>query len=275
MLFSYTVILLPSAVCLLLMFVIILRKWQRKSKQKEGLKGLIDLHKVLSTIQLHRGLSCGFLNGKKESLLEIELLHGKIQSHIELINESHPWAKHDDQWTSIQQHWFRLSTGFRFNTNENNLLQHRLLIKNILSTIESIGTQHELHFLALNSGDSFSVLWRKLLFTAETIGQARALGHGVTACGLCTESEKIKLSLLCKKITQTTSNLWNTLPPINEQEQLVKILLFCIKEQLIKEDVTIDSEQFFKIATEAMESLYEGYDSIIKDKQWALNKQIL
>lgn len=255
---------LPLLLCLVLMLNTIIRRYLRNKQQQLGLLWLSQCQPMLSDLQKHRGLSHGFLSGGKELLLELQLLHAKVQQHIETINATGEWITQDEQWLSIQQHWRKLSTGFRYNTVDNNLAQHNLLIKNLLSMINNLAEHHQLLLLAINETTPLHITWRDLLQIAETIGQARAIGTGVAASRQCLDTDKIKLNLLCQRITQYTQEIHGELTDINEAREQIEILLFCINQQIIQDNVSIDAQQFFNIATEAMDGLYEDYQTLIK-----------
>lgn len=255
---------LPLLLCVALMLNTFIRGHLRNKQQQLGLLWLSQCQLMLSDLQKHRGLSHGFLSGGKELLLELQLLHAKVQQHIETINATGEWVNEDEQWLNIQQHWRRLSTGFRYNTVENNLAQHNLLIKNLLSMINNLAEHHQLLLLAINEATPLHITWRDLLHIAETIGQARAIGTGVAASKKCLDTDKIKLNLLCQKITQLTQEIHGELADINEAREQIEILLFCINQQIIQDNVSIDAQQFFNIATEAMDGLYEDYQTLVK-----------
>jgi nitrate/nitrite sensing protein len=244
------------------------RKKQRLKRQAIGLSWLQSLRRLLSHIQQHRGLSNGFLNGGKDLLKDIHPLQRKISVDIGNIACIDAWIESNERWQSITQHWARLAGGFERNSAENNLTQHNNLIQSVLYLIDDMAQFHDLLLLKDEHNRPFHLSWRELLSAAEFIGQARAIGTGVAAAGSCDSISRIRLNYLCQKINENTTRVWHDLAPQESQRLSVDKLIACIDEQVVHERVGIQAADFFDVASQALDSLHEQYDSIVETKRW-------
>ena len=267
---------------LLLMYVVILlvvlavvivaglnrRNQQIKKRQIIGISWLQSLRKLLSHIQQHRGLTNGYLNGGKELINDIYPLQKMITADIDAIVRIDGWIESSERWGSITQHWARLAGGFESNNCDNNLIQHNNLIQNLLYLIDDMAQAHDLLLLKDSGGKPFHLSWRELLSAAEYIGQARAIGTGVAALHCCDSISRIRLNYLCQKITENTSRVWRDIPPSDEQRKRVDELLLCINEKIIRDHTAIAATEYFDIASKALNSLHDQYDTLIEARRW-------
>ncbi len=267
-----TVVIYAGLVALVVVTVIIAsikrRKKQRLKRQSIGLSWLQSMRRLLSHVQQHRGLTNGFLNGSKNLLKDIHPLQRNISIDITDIARIDPWIESNDRWQSITQHWARLAGGFESNSADNNLLQHNNLIQSVLYLIDDMAQSHDLLLLKDEHNRPFHLSWRELLSAAEFIGQARAIGTGVAAIGSCDSISRIRLNYLCQKIIENTTRVWRDLAPQESQRLSVDKLIACINEQVVHEQVGIQAADFFDVASHALDSLHEQYDSIVETKRW-------
>ncbi len=244
------------------------RRKQRLKRQAVGLSWLQSMRRLLSHIQQHRGLTNGFLNGGKDLLKDIHPLQRNISIDISDISRIDAWIEGNERWQSITQHWARLAGGFESNAADNNLVQHNNLIQSVLYLIDDMAQSHDLLLLKDDQNRPFHLSWRELLSAAEFIGQARAIGTGVAAAGSCDSISRIRLNFLCQKILENTARVWRDLAPQESQRLSVDKLVTCINEQVVHERVGIQAADFFYVASQALDSLHEQYDSIVETKRW-------
>jgi hypothetical protein len=241
---------------------------QRLQRQAVGLSWLQSMRQMLSHIQQHRGLTNGFLNGGQDLLKDVHPLQRTISVDINRISQIDPWIETNERWHSITQHWARLAGGFENNNSDNNLTQHNNLIQSVLYLIDDMAQAHDLLLLKDEKNRPFHLSWRELLSAAEYIGQARAIGTGVAAAGACDSVSRIRLNYLCQKITENTSRVWQDIQPSESQRQSVDKLLSCINEHVVREHISLSATEFFDIASCALDSLHEQYDSLVEAKRW-------
>ncbi len=261
-------ILLPLLLIVLIIILSVSQAYRRKQcelkKQNSGLNWLLKLKTVLSEIQQHRGLTTGFLNGSSELIDQIESLQSRANRHIEELTTDDPWFEKNDRWLSITEHWRRLTLNFRSNVVDNNLTQHHMLIQNLLYFIDDMAEEHDLHDVTTIDNVPLHFVWKELLIASECIGQARALGTAIVAAQSCDATAKIRLQYLYQKIEKTTDTAWKNIPPSPKQSEMLKELLECIDQHLLKPKPTVSVADYFSVATDALDGLHTQYDEIIQ-----------
>ncbi len=268
---SGLLLLLGSVVMIAVLAVAGVRhRQQRKHRQAQGLRWLATLRALLSHIQKHRGLCSGYLNGEPRLLAEIETQQRQVSRDLNDIASVDIDIEDNPRWQGITQHWARLAGNFQTLSVENCLKQHNQLIKNILYLIDDLAQASDLLLLKNKSQKPLHVYWRELLAAAEYIGQARAIGTGVSAAAYCDSVSRIRLSYLCQKIEENTERLAKEIGPVRSQTgTAVKKLITCINEQLLQEKPNIDAGAYFAIATEAIDSLLEQFDRLVQEQKWS------
>ena len=241
-------------------------KKRRAQRQQVGFLWLYRLRILLSHIQQHRGLTAGYLNGSSGLLPEIEELQRKARQDISEVLSIDPWMEGNERWSNINQHWERLSENFRNNNIENNLSQHSTLIQNILFLIEDMAQEHELLLLKTHDQRPLHLLWRELLTAGELIGQSRAIGTAVAAVGHCDSISRIRLNYLCQKIETNIKLVWKEIPPYSDQQEKIDKLLLCVNEDIITTKPSIKPDDFFKTASDALNSLHNQYDQYLESR---------
>jgi len=240
----------------------------RRKRQKAGLSWLQSLRVLLSDIQRHRGLTMGYLKGDSALQHDIETLQKIVGRDIKEVSAIDPWMEANGRWQAITQHWARLAGRYVVNSAENNMDQHNALIQNMLYLIDDMAQEHELLALRSRDGKPLHLAWRELLLAAEFVGQARALGMGVTAAQRCDSVNRLRLKYLCQKVEENTERLWREITPMRDSEAKVQTLLGCIHSDIIKDRPTIVPQAFFLLASDTLDSLHAHYDQIVEELKW-------
>ena len=222
----------------------------------QGLNYVRVMRILLTHIQQHRGLTTGFLNGNHEAKAGIQALQNKIRKEVVEVSNLGAWVQTNEKWKSILDHWSRLSSHYASGEAMNNLKQHNQLIANLLYFIEDIADAHHLDSKAPAAS---AHQWRSLLFIAESIGQARALGTGVVAKGECSSVLRIQLNHLRNKIASHTGE---HLSPQTCAE--IEQLLRCIEKDVVIDQPTISPKEYFQLATRSLERVMEQFDQYIE-----------
>lgn len=241
---------------------------QQRARQMLGLSWLQSLKSLLSDIQQHRGLSSGYLNGETELLAQIQSLQSRVGRDIDAVRRVDDWMESNDRWIGINQHWARLAGNFRSNAADNNLHQHNMLIQNILYLIDDMALHHDLLRLKVQQDKPFYLLWRDLLSASEYIGQARAVGMGVTARGGCDSISRIKLNYLSKKIDENTAAVGSQLDVSDQCLSSTRELLNIIRTEVVMDNVSLAPKEYFSQASRALNSLHSEYDALIESVRW-------
>ncbi len=268
-----SVLMLALAVVIVLLAVtaglLVERRRARQQRQAKGLQWLASLRVLLGHIQKHRGLTTGLLSGNEAGMVaEIEGLQISVSRDLAAIAMVDLSIEENSRWQGITQHWARLAGNYRHAEPENNLTQHNHLIKNILYLIDDLAQECELLYLKNAANKPLHLYWRELLAAAEFIGQARAIGTGVAAAGSCDNVARIRLNFLCEKIQTNTRRLWSEIGCDKEQLGRINRLITCVNEHLMVTEPDISPTDFFDVATDALDSLLEQFDRLIKEQLW-------
>jgi len=263
--FIYGLIFIFSSLLITISIYFLQTKQRNALKQQQitGFQVLTQLRRLLTSVQQHRGLSNGLLNGDLNLASRLSQHTALVNDIINCINQNYKTAVLDEKsqplsrWQSITEHWPRLAQNTRKLTPENSLQQHNKLILNILYFIDDISEQHQIYKIADMQGESMHHDWLELLFTAESIGQIRAIGTGVAAGKECTSVERIRLNYLCHSLQQSLDDGL----PLSDAAP-IKNLLNTISERITIPNPDIEAEQFFNIASECIEIVFNEFDTI-------------
>lgn len=224
------------------------------NQQAKGYLWLKSMAELLTYIQQHRGLSNGYIQGSRELISDITPLQSRIRRRVTDIEAVGEWVRESERWHSIVDHWQRLSANYEKKESNINLKEHNALIQNLLFLIDDMAQSHQLLLMG-----RLQLLWRELLTTTEYIGQARAIGTGLSASGSCDSVSRIRLNYLCQKIVSQSELVWKDLELDSSKRQAVNKLVSCIQNNIIQDHVTIGPKEYFDIASQAINHLYEQY----------------
>jgi len=226
---------LAVLICCVVFVLLIKAKTKKKLHytQALGVLWLRSLRNFLSKIQKHRGLSNAYINGDRTKLAEIERLEATIAEDIFQISNVDRWITSNDRWSGLVEHWSRLKSHFRKSEDaQNNMLQHNRLIQNTLYLIEEMADEHSLLSLT-GDASNLEYLWRDLLHAIEYMGQARAVGSGITAKKNCSSVERIRMNYLYKKIEENCLGITSKLPQGDMAEREIRSLLSTIDAHIL------------------------------------------
>jgi hypothetical protein len=251
--FIFLFLIVPGVALLTAVLAMIKRRKTEKKLFRTGILYLKRLRVFLMYIQQHRGLTNSFFHGNSVLATDIERLEQRIGETILDIQNVNGWIRDNGKWESLVDHWQRIKAYFKNVNAEINLKQHNNLIANLLYLIDDLAYAH--HLGKLGVVDSANAKWRKLLFIAEYVGQARALGMGVATRGNCNSVSRIQLNHLVLKIESNIDPDW----PDSVQDDF-RHFLSIIQQKVIAEPPTILVDEYFKIATLCIEHLLLEFD---------------
>jgi len=251
--FIFLFVVVPGAALLTAIFGMIKRRQAEKKLFQTGIVYLKKLRIFLTYIQQHRGLTNGFFHGNSFSAGDIEKLELRIGEAIVDIQNVDGWMRQSGKWESLVDHWQRIRFYFKSSNAEINLKQHNNLIANLLYLIDDLAFAHHLGKFSLIDADDAD--WRKLLFVAEYLGQARALGAGVAAKGMCTNVLRVQLNHLVAKIESNINPEWTEISRSD-----FHTFLTIIQQQIIADPPTISADEYFRIATLCIEHVLVEFD---------------
>jgi hypothetical protein len=259
--FIFIFILVPCVALFTAIYGVVKRKKSEESLFRAGIVYLKRLRSLLMHIQQHRGLTNSLLSGNLSVDVEIERLEFLVSKEITELTSIEGWINNNPKWDSIVDHWMRIHANYKSMEAELNLKQHNILIANLLYLIDDLAYAHHLGKLGLI--DATDTDWKKLLFIAEYVGQARALGMGAASKGVCTSVLRIQLNHLLVKIESNINPTWS-----ESTQQDFRCLLNVIEKQVIIDNPTILPADYFKLATGCIEHVLIEFDRQIDKIQF-------
>lgn len=259
--FIFIFVLVPSIALFTAIYGVMKRKKMEEHLFRRGIVYLKRLRTLLMYIQQHRGLSNSLLSGNASVSEDIQRVEALLAREISEISAIEGWIQQNSKWESILDHWHRIQSNYQSMEVEVNLKQHNTLIANLLYLIDDLAYAHHLGKLGLI--DATETNWRNLLFIAEYVGQARALGMGVASKGFCTSVLRIQLNHLIVKIESNISPFWSDAIKAD-----FKTLLNVIETQIIVDTPTITPADYFKLATGCIEHVLKEFDRQVEKIQF-------
>ena len=261
--FIFIFVVVPSVALFTAILSVITRKKTEEKLFRVGISYLKELRSLLTFIQQHRGLTNSYLNGNEAVDAELKIIEVLIKNVMADLHAREGWIRGNSKWDSIVDHWLRIGAHYKGIDAEINLKQHNILIANLLYLIDDLAYAHHLGKFGLI--ETTHTHWRNLLFVAEYIGQARALGMGVVSKGFCTSVLRIQLNHLLVKIESNISPLWE-----ESTQQDFRRFLKVIKEQVITDSPGITPAEYFKLATGCIEHVLSEFDRQVEKIQFHL-----
>lgn len=259
--FVFIFILVPGIAFFTAIYSIVKRKRSEENLFRCGIIYLKRLRVLLMYIQQHRGLTNGFLSGNvavEDDIQKIEIL---VAREIEELSALDGWIRESSKWDSIVDHWRRINSHYKTVDAEVNLKQHNTVIANLLYLIDDLAYAHHLGRLGLI--DATDTDWRNLLFIAEYVGQARALGMGAVSKGFCSSVLRIQLNHLIVKIESNINPAWSE--AIRED---FRNFINVIETQVIVDTPSVSAADYFKMATGCIEHVLKEFDRQVERIQF-------
>ena len=283
----FILLLLPSRV----MVVNYYDKHTMYNNQIIGLSYITNIHDLIKLIQIHRGLTNGYMNGNhsfKKSILENETAISKKVIQLQTFDKKHMQLfKHNTNYIQALSYLELI----KFNTISHNIHikeifnQHSKIIKSFIQTIHTISslTTFE-NNLNLQVNYIAKMLQDQLLSLQESTAQLRGLGTGYFAKKKITQKQKKQLlsiytmtkahiqSLVDNQVLINTNNYLAIQKETMVANLKLENILSIINKQILLGDVNFDSQRFFNLATDALNEqnklytlLAENYKSLVEN----------
>jgi hypothetical protein len=252
--FTISIILLLAAI----IATAVLNQWRSIKRYQRniqsGLHFLSSFRQLLNLLQQHRGLSNGVISGDTSLKSRIAPLQAKISTQMTWLTHNNAWLANNPNWEGITEHWQLLSKRYESLDSISCISQHSKMIANLLYLIDDCSEYHKLYELKNEAGESIRYLWQEQLESAEWVGQARAVGTGVAATQRCSSVERIRLKYLHTAIDENLHQL-----NLSNDKKLTE-LLQVIDANLLSDRPEYSAENYFDLATEAIEQIYTNFD---------------
>lgn len=253
-----------------------------KSKQeKVGLASTLNLEHLMQNIQQHRGLSALFLGGNDDIATDMKEKQAQIDKALANVEQSIGENLEAETWKKIKTDWTELADTVEQLSSAESFQHHTALVEEILFFISSISDSSN---LSLDSDVSRHHLAKMvtddLIFTTEYMGQARAIGSNVLAAQAMTSDQHFDLIYLSKVMNEHLSQVQNSMEIVLETNEDARqhiteqyktsmeasnhFKTLIQDEILSKEDLTYNSDQYYKSATAAIDTIYLFINSNVK-----------
>lgn len=280
------IILLPFAITLYLLVSELNIGIEFAQKERMGLKYSYFLGDILKDIQKHRGITSALLSGdisSKEKQLDMQAHVGAEIGAIDTIDQRFGYSlKTTEKWRDIKKRWNELKERVPNLSAQESFDLHTVLIGDILSFIHYVAETSNLIFDP--QPDTYylvDALVLKLPTLSEDLGQARALGSGIAARKVLSDDDRITLRILyleIKSAVDVNNRGFETAFRENPGLQLklekyvtdsvnaINEFLKILDRELIKaERIEIEADDYFQIATKAIDAVFTTYDETIPE----------
>jgi len=275
------IIIVLVSVVIATIFVIKKEKLNRNKKaQQLGVEYIHQIKKIITSVQQHRGLTAGWLNGDTKVKTKLAVLKQSISQDIKKL--AYTPVYQNERWAAFSDHWDRLLNLNSKSSITNSFDQHTMMIRNLAYLLEDTAENAYLTVDFLPKLTNIGYVWRELILATESIGQSRAIGVGIAVKHNCSSVDKIRLNFLIQTMAKTTAHTLQNLPCLSEQktthEELITEatdkmhkLMKVIEVQLINaEKININNSLYFDIATDAMTKMNDIFDHQLKQLQIVL-----
>ncbi len=245
-----------------------------KKEISDGLTAIVEVRDLVVQVQRHRGWSAALANGDVQVNRKIIELKQKIKNLNSELEKRYTLYSYD-RWQAYIEHWQRLSfNSFSLSANDN-FKQHTQLVGCMLYLLEDIAHHYGLTEELAEKSHTDKMMWRDLLHLSEFVGQARALGTGMTTLHTANRIERNKLIYLRHQITELAEEVYQRLAErgLNEEQSAVvanaskhtRYLCSAMEHELIEaSEIMMDRDTYFKLATETIKAINDIFDNELK-----------
>ncbi|MBW8370286.1 MAG: methyl-accepting chemotaxis protein, partial [Thiobacillus sp.] len=251
------------------------------NKERNGVEYLAPVRQVLEGMQQHRGMAGALLSGDQsfsEKLSakanDVGVAMDKVQGMGEKFGGE---FKTLAAWQAIQGEWKTLQGQVRGLSPAESFRQHTALIAKVTAFMTQIADASNLTLDPdLDSYYVMDALVTRLPSMTEKLGQARAMGAGISARKTITVAERAGMSVMENSVRELLEAAQHGLDvagsanaalkqkiqrPEAENGDKVQALLKLLEDQYVNAPaITLDAKDYFGTATETIASVYTLYD---------------
>jgi methyl-accepting chemotaxis protein len=257
-----------------------------------GVQMLKPMNRMVQSMQQHRGLSSGVLNGNeamrdKRAAKEKEVEAGVAATDAALdasLRDNAEWKKIQEDWTAIRSH------GLSWTAPEN-IKRHTAMIERVLTFMIELADVTELTLdPAIDTYYLMDSVVVKMPAVLERLGITRARGTGVLTKRELTPQMRIDISATLaemssslraqstniQKVIRYAPELQNTLSPAGKSfsEEAVKIFTL-IREDILSEHFETNPQDYFAKTTLLIDNGYKAmFDILVPQFELQLQKRI-
>lgn len=268
------------------------RKMMETSQQElASLTLLPPLFRAVQLMQQHRGLSVGVLAGvsgfKKEHVAEQEQ---SIKTFDLLEEKFPPSITNRIAWQEIKNDWKSLiDQGMQWSP-EDNFTKHSELVLQLLNLGQTITDEYALTYQTDIDTYLLNTTLHQLALAQEYLWQTRGFGTGILAKRYSTELQKIQINTLISRADTAIQSLGVNLERISHYNPSIQQVLASspqeistrsqqifalVNEDIISGNYNTTADDFFQIASAAIDSTHELLSQVLLPATEALIKNVL
>lgn len=245
--------------------------------QRNGLEYSVAVRTLLQQLQQHRGLSSVYLGSKSETKDRVVQKQSDMENAIkkidELDNKYGAELNTTSKWNVLKAEWYQLEKEVFNLSLTNSMERHTKLIEKTMNFNFDIADNSKL--VLQNKLDKYylvDMVINKLPRATEYMGQARATGAGIAGKRTMTREESFKLLYLTQSIDSTINEasrgidiVYRVYPELEKElgsttskalEASQKLVNIINTELLNRENITLDSDQYYTFATTVIDEIY-------------------
>ncbi len=261
----------------LLLFNLQAKSLFSNDNQAETGKYILALKDLIVAAQRTRGVTLSYINGNQSALLLIQNYRDDMKKAIGDM-DSLPLAKEptinsratliSNSFTKLNSRALKMTSTEAFDAYSENIAQALMLAQ----TVSKSGSKNMNDF----GKEVSSIMMETIMPLSEYIGKQRALGSGAAAKGSANETVKVKMKVLLHKIEKLNDQLQSQMRSvvnqkpdyynanvnsrlITAQQKINKYVAFS-KKELFKDKITIDANEYFTMATDAISTIMVIFD---------------
>lgn len=260
--------------CLLAALAAALLTWQRhkyrhqaRAAAQTALQDSLKLLELMGHLQQHRGMSSTWRSG--DARFESRMLHKRQE-----IEQLLPWLKElarreesyrvpcfsHHELALFQFNWTHLCRELASLSVEEGIGIHGQLVEKVQGWLAAVGESRiEPACLNASMANQARNLTARLPALTEILGQSRAIGSGVAAQGNCSAVARVRLLFLSNRAQSLLERTRGALAGSGATSgtgKTVQQLLQSIRTDLLSGQPGISADQYFALATRAIDEVY-------------------
>ncbi|MFP9130849.1 methyl-accepting chemotaxis protein [Niallia sp. BSM11] len=250
-------------------------------KRQVGTEYNTLLKDFLQDVQQHRAISVSVISGDSSDKPKLEEKQAEIQEDIAnmdaFVKGTGSSIQVSDQWAEMKQQWNTLQSDVESLKLQEATSRHIDYLGNILDFMVEVGDQSEL-FLAKAPENYYIIndVTTTLPNLTEHLGQIRAVGMSIAAEQKITDDQKIQLVSLYASVQNSLEllehgkaiiftnkpSLENSLGEASQStlEETNKFLEFVQKEFSTNTSITVNTDEFYNMATATIDTSFKLYE---------------
>src|SRR3989338_5941261 len=170
-------------------------------KEKTGVQYVIPLREVMEDLQQHRGMAAGLLGGDDSFSAKLDAKEKELADNIAKTDavdaQLGRGLNSTDKWKAVKNRWDVLRGKNRSMTLKESFREHTDLISDVTALMSHVADSSNLTLDPnLDSYYVMDAIITRLPAMSELLGQARAMGSGLSARGSATPEERASLAVL-------------------------------------------------------------------------------